>query len=317
MNNATKQKIIAIAENFLDEKGYSANEFCQRFGIPANYFSFMRKGIQHIDVGDKKVPIDDRYYRMIAVAVDYDITETEKLWKHVDTSQSTEILAKMADAKEYGLTSVIIGKTGAGKTYSSNAFVKSDPKNNIKITVGAMDNISDFLEKICDELKLPQVGSKSKKIKNIINELKRLNLNGRKPTLIFDECEYMKITTLANSKELYDHLNNNCGLIFLGAPEFLDKIERLKMKGKPGMAQWYRRIKFRITKLKDIDTRFHGFIEDIEDPGLVKLLQRECENYGELHDVLVPAKRESIRLSEPLTENLVRKMLNMPNIPKL
>lgn len=312
MTDSIREKIMMHAEFYLDEKGFSANEFCEMYGIPANYFSYMRKGVSHIEVSGKKVLIDDKYYRLIANAIDHDISESQKLWDHVDTLQSTEILSKMEESKKYGFTNVIISKTGTGKSYCRKAFIKLDPKNNFKIIVSPEDNISDFIENICEELKIPLIGSKSKKIKNIIKELKRHSLNDRSPTITFDECEFMKLPTLANIKELYDSLENHCGLIFLGTPEFYDKLIYLKTKGKPGMAQLYRRLKWRITILQDIDTRFPGFLEDIEDKGLVKFLQTECENYGELHDVLVPARREVLRLGEALSEDLVRKMLNLP-----
>lgn len=67
-----------------------------------------------------------------------------------------------------------------------------------------------------------------------------------------------------------------------------------------------------IRQLSDIDTKYREFLTDITDKGLIKLIQTECDNYGELHDVLLPSMREAERLGEPLTENLVRKILNLP-----
>jgi hypothetical protein len=40
-------------------------------------------------------------------------------------------------------------------------------------------------------------------------------------------------------------------------------------------------------------------------------LQMECENYGELHDILVPAMRESERTGEPLVLDFVKKIFNI------
>ena len=78
------------------------------------------------------------------------------------------------------------------------------------------------------------------------------------------------------------------------------------------MPQFYRRIKYNIRELRPVDTRFQQFLTGITDPKLVRFLQQECNNYGELHDVLLPSMREAKRLGEPLTENLVRKILNLP-----
>jgi hypothetical protein len=50
----------------------------------------------------------------------------------------------------------------------------------------------------------------------------------------------------------------------------------------------------------------------MEDKNLRSFLQRNCDNYGELHDALLPALREADRTGEPLTESFVRKVLNIP-----
>ena len=146
----------------------------------------------------------------------------------------------------------------------------------------------------------------------LLSCLLKIKIDGRNPTLIFDESEYMKQPTLCNMKELYDHLIGKCGLVMIGTNQLIAKIEKLKNKNKDGMPQFYRRIKYNIRELRPIDTRFQQFLTGITDPKLVRFLQQECQNYGELHDVLLPAMREAKRLGEPLTENLVRKILNLP-----
>ena len=80
------------------------------------------------------------------------------------------------------------------------------------------------------------------------------------------------------------------------------------------MPQFYRRIKFGIRVLNPIDTSFKNFLNDIEDKSLVKFLQNNCDNYGELHDALLPIKRESMRTGEPMTERFARKVLQLPNL---
>ncbi|OWP85470.1 hypothetical protein BWK60_13920 [Flavobacterium covae] len=86
----------------------------------------------------------------------------------------------------------------------------------------------------------------------------------------------------------------------------------MRKRKKEGMRQFYRRLKFRVRVLPSIDTSFKLFLNEIEDKDLITFLQRNCENYGELHDALVPAMREADRTGEPLTEDFVRKVLNIP-----
>lgn len=314
MTKETKDTIIQNLEFWLDENGFSANEFSDKYAVPSNYISQLRNGKYFVPVGGKDVEINDKYFRMIAEAIGMDVSGKTDFWKFTPTSQAMQIFSTLEDAKLYGYTNILIGETGCGKTYVSDLFIKQNAKDNFKITVGSMDTIGDLLDKLCDALKLPQAHSKSRKIGTIIKELQRLRLNGRNPILIFDEAEYMKQATLCNIKEFHDHLNKKCGLVLIGTDQLLQKIEKLKKKNSAGMPQFYRRVKYGIRVLKSVDTRYQEFLKDIADKALVKFLQRECDNYGELHDVLVPAMREAERLGEPLTENFVRKVLNLPKL---
>ncbi|WP_407483300.1 AAA family ATPase [Elizabethkingia meningoseptica] len=311
MNKTTKDQIMEAAELWMDEHNFSANEFSTETAVPANYLSYMRKGQYFIPVSGKEVDIDDKYFRMVADVIGYNYGNKSH-WTLKQTPQLNQMISVLEDAEKFGYTNIIIGSTGCGKTYITDLFVKQNPKNRFKITVGSMDTIGDLLDKLGLAMRLPISGSKSRKIHTITKELNRLRLNGRNPSVIWDESEYMKQATLCNIKEFHDHLNGKCALILIGTDQLKTKIEKLKNKNAAGMPQFYRRVKYGIRELKPIDTRYKEFLEGIEDKNLVKFLQRECENYGELHDVLVPALREAERLGEPVTENLVRKILNMP-----
>lgn len=312
MTKETKDNIITNLEFWLDENGFSANAFSEKYNIPSNYISQMRNGKYFIPVDGVDREINTKYFRMIAEVIGMDVSGKTEFWKLSETPQAIQIMATLEDAKLYGYTNIIIGETGCGKTYISDLFIKQNPKDNFKVTVGSLDTMADLLDKILDSLKLPQAHSKSRKIGTIIKEMKRLRLNGRTPILIFDEAEYMKQATLCNIKEFHDHLNKQCGIVLIGTHQLIQKIEKLKKKDSPGMPQFYRRVKYGIRVLKSIDTRFNDFLKGIEDKALVRFLQSECDNYGELHDALVPSMREAERLGEPLTENLVRKVLNLP-----
>ncbi|MCU7615632.1 ATP-binding protein [Chryseobacterium sp. PBS4-4] len=311
MNNTVKDKIIESLEKWLSENNFSANEFATKSGVPSSYLSYMRKNQYFINSGSKDVQIDDKYFRMICEVTGFD-PENKVSWQPRQTPQFMQMISYLEDAKQYGYTTIIIGSTGSGKTYCTDIFIKQNPKDNFKITVGSMDTIGDLMDKLGVAMRLPLSGSKSKKLNTITKELIRLKLDGRNPTVVWDESEYMKQATLCNVKEMHDHLYGKCGLVMIGTNQLLTKIEKLKNKNASGMPQFYRRVKYGIRELKPIDTRFKEFLTSIADRDLKRFLQDECENYGELHDALLPAMREAERLNEPLTENLVRKVLNLP-----
>lgn len=308
-----KYAISQALQSWLTDNQFSAAEFGKNFGIPTSYLSQIVNGkFEMPNESDQPTPIADKYFIAIAEAIDFNIVPQSVDWKFQPTPQALMTLSVLEDAKRHGYTNIIIGATGSGKTYITDAFVKRDPKFSFKITVGSTDSITNLLDKVLEELRLPIVNSKSKKISSIIAKFTEMRRAGGSPILIFDESEYMKQPTLANIKEFHDHLNGKAGVVLNGTDQLLTKIERLKKKNAPGIPQFYRRVKFGIRQIPAIDTRFQVFLQGIQDKGLVKFLQNICENYGELHDALLPAMREAERRNEPLSENLVRTILNIP-----
>ncbi|HBV14949.1 ATP-binding protein [Chryseobacterium carnipullorum] len=311
MNNTTKNNIISALNQWLSDNEYTANDFSAKSGVPENYLSYMRKNVYFISTGGKDVEISDKYFRMICEAIDYD-PENKLAWVTRQTPQLMQMITYLEEARKHGYTNIIIGDTGSGKTYSADIYIKQNPKDIFKVTVGSLDNISDLLDKLGLAMRIPLIGSPSKKLRDITKHIIKLKLDGRAPMIVWDESEYLKQATLANIKEMHDHLYGKCALIMIGTNQLLTKIERLKNKNAPGMPQFYRRVKYGIRHLRPIDTRFKEFLTSIADPNLRRFLQDECENYGELHDALLPAMREAEIMGEAVTENLVRKILNRP-----
>ena len=306
MTTETKNKIVDALENYLTVHKMSAKQFVDKTNINEAYISNMRN--RSFMVG--KTAIKANWFEAVANAVGYELQKN--YWKTQMTPQTTAMLAILEDAKAFGSTNVIIAETGSGKTYTSELFAKVNPQHLFIVKVGASDNLSDLIDKILEVAKIPTAKTKSKNINAIVNHFRKLKFEGQKPMIIFDECEYMKQPTLCMMKELYDGLIKNCSIILVGTDELLDKLDKMRKRKKEGIRQFYRRLKFTIRILPSIDTSFKHFLNDIEDKKLRAFLQRNCDNYGELHDALVPAMREADRTGEPLTESFVRKVLNIP-----
>jgi len=308
MTTELKNKIVDALEGYLKTHHMSANAFVDKTGINEAYISNMRN--RTFVVG--KTEIKQNWFEAVANAVGFELQKN--YWKTQMTPQTLAMLAILEDAKNFGATNVVIGETGSGKTYTAELFAKVNPQHLFIIKVGASDNLSDLIDKILEIAKIPTGKTKSKNINAIIKHFQKLKFEGHKPMIILDECEYMKQPTLCMMKELYDGLIKNCAIILVGTDELLDKLDKMRKRKKEGIRQFYRRLKFTIRTLPTIDTSFKSFLNDIEDKKLKAFLQRNCDNYGELHDALVPAMREADRTGEPLTEGFVRKVLNIPEI---
>lgn len=306
MKQEVKIEIVKALEDYLAVHQMSQNEFVKKTGINEAYVSNMRNKTFMIG----KTEIAPKWFELTAQNIGFQLKK--QYWQAVETNQMGFMLSVLEDAKENGYTNLIIGDTGSGKSYITELFASHNPLDMFVIKVSSSDNLSDLIEKIMEKCKIPFAKTKSKNITNIIKFMQKLKFDGYKPMLAFDECEYMKLPTLSMQKEFTDELSGFCSIVMIGTDELLDNLDKLRKRKKAGMRQFYRRIKFGIRELPKIDRKFKGFLEKIEDKDLIKFLQANCENYGELHDCLVPAMREADRTGEPLTEDFVRKVLNLP-----
>lgn len=303
-----KQQITEALNHYIVTHNMSANEIVKRSGVNESYISSIRNGETTVGKSD----IKDKWYNMIADFIGLKLQK--EYWQMKETPQLYRMLSTLEDAKENGLTNIIIGETGSGKSYISDLFLRANPVDTFKIVVGSLDTIGDLLDKIIDVLKIATPKTKSKKIGEIAKKLRQLRLEGFKPHLIFDECEYMKQPALCSMKELYDALIGVCGITLIGTSQLIDNLDKLRKKNRSGIPQFYRRIKFGIRELPSIDRTFKMFLESVEDKDLRNFLKQNCDNYGELHDVLVPAMKEADRTGKPLTEEFVRTILGMPKM---
>lgn len=316
MKHEIKQQIIESLEAYMEHHGISANEVAKKTGVNSSYISNMRSGNFTVTSGANQVEIADKYFETIANLIGYSLVKV--YGQTVATPQLKRILASLEGAKELGYTSVLIGETGSGKTFTVDIFARSYPLDCFVITVGSQDNMGDLLEKITDKIGITTEKTKSRTLRAITRKLKGMRSDGLRPMLIFDESEYMKQPALCNMKEMYDHLYGVAALVLIGTEQLIKNIEKMRKKNRDGMPQLYRRIKFGILHLPVIDKTFkyflNAFLNTELDESVIKFVRENCENYGEIHDVLVPAMREADRIGQPLSENLIRTMLNMPKL---
>lgn len=309
MTNELKDNIIQALESYIKDNNLNQDDIASHSGVNARYIIEMRKGNYSIKTKDKEVFIADKYFNRVADLIGF---QTEKqYWKTQATPQLKEILATLQDAKDNGEVAVLIGETGCGKTFSLELF-KSKYRNEVfSIKVGSSDNLADIVDKMLTELRLPaERKTKSAKLRQIAKHMKSLSENGLDPVFAFDESEYMKQPALCSFKELFDYLNEWCSLVLVGTSQLTENIDKLRKKNKAGIPQLYRRIKFRIRNLSPIDRRFQDFLNEV-DNETAKWLRDNCDNYGELHDVLVPVMREADRTGKKLNLEFLKIVLGL------
>ena len=313
METQKKQEIAVQLSLFIEENNLTQAKVAESTGVNKSTLTHILKANSDFTIpagNNKVVLIADKYFEKLANFIGYQLKKS--YWENKATPQFASIISILEDAKRHGATNIIIGETGAGKTHSTNLFMRQHPADTFKVTVGSTDNLTDLIDKIIDSIHITSGKSKSKKLRDIARKLRSMKEDGFTPQIMFDEAEYMKQPALASMKELYDALNTHCSIVLIGTEQLITNIDILRKKNKPGIPQFYRRIKFGIRQLPSVDRSFKLFLNDIESNATKKFLRQLCDNYGELHDVLVPVKRESERTGEPITEGFIRKVLNLP-----
>lgn len=313
MELEVKQRIVSEVQKYMKEHNLSQADIATRSGVRKEYVSIiLRDGSDFTySAGDKVGLIPAKHFFNLGKLVGFSVQK--EYWEIQPTEQFTQVVSYLKESKEYGSTYVIIGETGSGKTVGIRQFEKKNPHDTFIITIGSTDTLGDIIDKIVDALKITTGKSKAKKLKDIAEKLLNLKSMGLMPQLIFDESEYMKQPALCSIKELYDNLHFYCSIVLIGTDQLTQNIEKLRKRNKQGIPQLYRRIKYGIRVLPPIDKKYTLFISDLEDKQLQKFLMFNCDNYGELHDAMVPALREADRLQVPLTEGLIKKVLNIPD----
>ncbi|MES2238895.1 MAG: ATP-binding protein [Bacteroidota bacterium] len=315
MEHITKKEIIAATQAYMQEHNMKPADVSKKTGVNSGYLSKMlepNSNFMYSAGAGKEGFISVKHFLALAELCGY---QTEKVyWQTQPTAQTNAILAHLQEAKEHSQTIVMIGETGAGKSFTSNIFASKNPIDTFIVTAGSSDSLGDLITKMVEKLGVNvPFASKSEKIQAIADRMKRLTHLNHKPMLMIDEAEYLKQTALCAVKEIYDYINPYCSIVLIGTDQLKTNIETLRKRNKPGIPQFHRRIKFGLRVLPSIDREFTMFVSDIEDKDLKKFLLKNCNNYGELHDLLVPAMREAERLGAALTMALVRKMLNLPD----
>lgn len=314
MKAEIKQQIIIALEQWIADHKVSQNDLAKLSKINASYLIAMRKGEYSIKTGDKEIEIKNEYFTRLANYIGFELQKPEVGIK--ETPELITMCAKIKNARDLKEFRNLIGETGAGKTFAIEVFERKYPQETFVVKTGSTDNIQDLVTKILQQfIKASDVKyflrtGRSNKIRDVLEIIDEMNRKGLMPTLIVDECEFMKVPSIMLIKDLLDFFAGKCGLVTVGTPEFLRNIEKLVLKKAPGAAQFARRIKFKTYRLPKIDASYSLFLQE-QTAEVKNWLTSNCNNYGELVDVLRPCIRESERLAQPITVQFIKTVMGL------
>lgn len=252
----------------------------------------------------------------------------KSFWHTEPTIQFQEIITTLQDCKAAGTTALLIAPTGHCKTYSIDKFVEKNPEHTYRITINNLYKLRDLIHELAEQTGAQKYTagryatfSHKLSLDAVVEQLRIIKAEGGKPIIIIDEGENMEISLLKVMKGLYDRLKQHCAIVLIGTHRLYGRMMNINEKGgslrqREALPELYRRFKAHhknitpINKKRDFAPFFKKYIPG--EAGLQELLCKICENYGELHDYLVPALQEADEAKTPLTEDMFRIKYNLP-----
>ena len=314
MEHSVKQEIVESLKEYMQLHNMKPADVANKTGVNPGYLSLILKENSNFmyQSGTDSGFINPKHFYALSELCGYKVDK--QYWQLQPTPQMNTVMAHLQSAKEATQIITLIGETGCGKSYSCELFTSKNPLDTFIVTAGSSDSLNDLLNKIVDAVKINSSSvTKSSKIRSIAEKLRMLTFQGYKPMLIIDEAEFLKQPALCAIKGIHDYIKNYCSIILIGTDQLVTNIDRFKKRNQSGIPQFHRRIKMGLRIIPNINSQFSIFINEIEDKELQKFLLRNCNNYGELHDILVPSMREADRLNCDLNMSLVRRLLNLPS----
>lgn len=310
ISDALKNELADALETYVKERGLTQVQLERLTGVNAAYLIQIRRRDFFVNSsGDSKTAIKDKYFKAIAETIDFPLKKT--YWKTEATMQTREILGILGDARDNLEPAVIIGETGSGKSYTCELFRRKYPADTFIVRAGSSDTLKDLMSKVLAALNPPyKVVTRSAMVRQAAMLLERISLNEQKPMLIIDEAEYLNTFALCAWKELYDALDGVASLVLVGTDQLLTNLDRMRAKDRGGIPQLYRRIRWRIRRITPLDRSFKIFIKDYPMP-VQKWLTANCDNYGEVNNVMTTVLREADRTGEELTVDFIKLVLGI------
>lgn len=247
MNQKEKIAIVDLLRNYVEQKG-SQNKAAAALKVSGAVVSHLLNGNWE--------PYTDDMFRKIGAQIGFNSKE----WRFADTTNSTDILENLADAKQNSLVLTFIGHAGAGKSATTKKFA-SENKNVFRIECGQYWDRKYFLSEILAQMGVRDVEPKvAYMMRAIVEQLKKLD----KPQLIIDEVDKLDDKVLLFLITFYNELFTHCSIIILATHFLKKRIDdgiRLRKKG-----------------YEEIKSRYGSYIE-LEDTSAkdVKLI---CEANG-------------------------------------
>jgi DNA transposition AAA+ family ATPase len=179
--------------------------------------------------------ISDEMWRKIATQVQ---AMNPGEWQIVETAAYQEMVYAMDDAQQWKNTTWIVGDAGCGKTTAAKTY--ADEHKEVFLVLCSEDmKKSDFIREIAHRIGIRTDGYS---IRGILDEIIGALIQMESPLLIFDEADKLTERVFAYFIDLYNRLEDKCGIVFFSTSYIKRRMEMGLRYNKKGYNEIHSRI---------------------------------------------------------------------------
>lgn len=264
MRQHDKQAIASALREYCELKG-SQNAAARSIqGVSSATVSQMLNGQWEL--------IRDEMWRNVAAQIGYD----RRNWVVVRTRGFRRMTDILSDAKDKALVMAVTGEAGCGKSESIKVFAKSH-KNVIHLMCSEYWNRKVFMTELLAQLSISCAGyTVSEMMSEIISTIKKRE----SPIIILDEADKLSDQVLYFFISLYNHLEDNCGII-LCATNYLEKrINKGLSSNRKGYKEIYSRIGRKFVPIEQVnadDVEAVCAANGVQDEDTIEDIIEKCD----------------------------------------
>jgi DNA transposition AAA+ family ATPase len=275
MTNDQLDMMATSLEAYIKDKGISQNEAAKKIGISAPYITYaLKRNWDAVPTGGKKARFNAAIARRIMKHLGIDTV----IWEIDNYMITTNILI---EAKKYQEHRIVDGSKGSGKTFAATQFAKKAPIETFLLTCSEDMNPKAFMVDLARLVGSDTTGDRRKIRMGIGEKIKRMT----SPLIIIDEGENLKPATYGSIKALYDDIKDYCGIVLIGANNYLDNLRKKAGAGKGCFPQIYSRFSAEPGLLSDMtkeDLILACEANGITDKETINSLHKRCTDFREL-----------------------------------
>jgi DNA transposition AAA+ family ATPase len=194
---------------YCDNTG-SDNRAARSLGVSNAYISHIKN--------NNWSPVSDDMWRKLSKLLGLKLDE---VWAHADTEPGRVITRFFNDSRLYAQVYGMVCHAGSGKTYTLNNFIASH-KNVLCVKCTALMTVRSFYTAILKSMgKTPD----SYNLNDIFSQVVRSIIKLENPVLVIDEFETTNDKVFVQFKDLYNELEDRCGIVLLGTPNLKKRVD--------------------------------------------------------------------------------------------